>query len=259
MVYQSSDPCEVKTGKLNEVIKSSCFQLHTLYCDSYQDLEGIIASQEHLRLLGIFNDDIFDYRIFMLTWSERSYGKLDQLTLFPELCLPGQTFTLCRDIATSLVGRDLGKCQNVGPEDHNFKLTIHVFDFSYAKTAIICEVVEAMAQHFVDCQVFAMKVQTSVGKETVSKPWRISGVSTSVNQFKQLQRLDFYVYSSDPSQDSLSEAAIDLRSFLLEEFVIAGLREVRVYLDDHDWYARLSPYPDILSWEILLIEGISFD
>ncbi|KIL64903.1 hypothetical protein M378DRAFT_568176 [Amanita muscaria Koide BX008] len=37
---------------LSEVIKGGYFQLHTLYCDSYQDLEGIIVSQKHLRLLG---------------------------------------------------------------------------------------------------------------------------------------------------------------------------------------------------------------
>ncbi|KIL54070.1 hypothetical protein M378DRAFT_28820 [Amanita muscaria Koide BX008] len=43
--------------KLSEVIKGGYFQLHTLYCGSYQDLEGIIVSQKHLRLLGLYTDD----------------------------------------------------------------------------------------------------------------------------------------------------------------------------------------------------------
>ncbi|KAM6492625.1 hypothetical protein JOM56_012349 [Amanita muscaria] len=196
-----SDPCK---GMLSELIKGGYFQLHTLYCDSYQDLEGIIVSQKHLRLLGIYthkyrpgyvnvsklinNSRIDSNRkfpgIFMLYCSHiTSY--INHLTLFPEFCLPGHTLTLCRDIATFLSSN-----YETAPVDDR-RLTIHIFDFSYAKTAIICEVVEVMGQYFVNCDNFTMWVQTSVRNETVSKPWRIPGFSTSINQFKKLQYLNF--------------------------------------------------------------------
>ncbi|KIL57713.1 hypothetical protein M378DRAFT_27868 [Amanita muscaria Koide BX008] len=267
MLYQVSDASK---GKLSEVIKSGHFQLDTLYCDCYQDLVGIIVSQKHLRLLGIYNDHFFlgysnvsrlikNRRIdsnsnfpgtFMLTSFEPSYN-LSQLTLFPELCLPGQTFTLCRDIGTSL-GRDLDKRYDIAPVDRNCTLAIYVSDFSDAKSAIICEVIEAMAQCFVDCQVFTMWVKTSAGKETVSEPWRIPGVSTSISRFKQLQRLDFYV-SSD---DSLRQTASDLRSFLLKEFVHAGLTLVRLCLDDYSMFAQLAL--DV-GWDVVIMDNHGHD
>ncbi|KIL64904.1 hypothetical protein M378DRAFT_11227 [Amanita muscaria Koide BX008] len=109
-------------------------------------------------------------------------------------------------------------------------LKIHVFDFSSAKTAIICEVVEAMAQYFVNCEVFTMEVQTSVGDKTVSKPWRIPGLSTSINQFKQLRGLIFCVSSDNPTL-TLREAEDDLHSVLFEEFAhVVGLSQARAYV-----------------------------
>ncbi|KAM6492724.1 hypothetical protein JOM56_012448 [Amanita muscaria] len=257
---------DASKGKLSEVIKGGYFQLHTLYCDSYQDLEEIIVSQKHLRLLGIYTDDYRSgYRnvsklfnnsridgnsnfpgIFMATYYELSYN-IDQWILFPELCLPGQTFTLCRDIMT-FVGQDRGKYDLMPVYLHRM-LTLHVFDFSSAKTAIICEVVEAMAQYFVNCEILTMRVQTSVGDKTVSKPWRIPGLSTSINQFKQLLGLSFYVWASDNSTLTLREAEDDLRSVLFEEFVhVVGLRQVQACLKACYIFAQRAA--DILDWEV---------
>ncbi|KAM6492719.1 hypothetical protein JOM56_012443 [Amanita muscaria] len=255
---QPSDP---SNGMLSEVIKGGYFQLHTLYCNSYQDLEGIIVSQKRLRLLGIYtshhhfgylnisklikNSQIDSFPgIFMLTRSRSSYYNVNRLTLFPEFCLPGQTFTLCRDIATYL-NRNLGRY----PVHHG--LTIHVFDFSSAKTAIICELVEAIAQYFVNCEVFTVWVQTSVGKKTISKPWRIPGLSTSISRFKQLQRLNFYVPND-------KRAVSDLKSLLYQEFDHAvGLRLVRVCLGGYPMITRLER--DSFGWKIENHKGDEVD
>ncbi|KIL62898.1 hypothetical protein M378DRAFT_165178, partial [Amanita muscaria Koide BX008] len=97
-----------------------------------------------------------------------------------------------------------------------------------------------------------MWVQTSVRNETVSKPWRIPGLSTSINRFKKLQKLNFYV-SSNASNDSLCEAALDLKSLLLEEFVdAAGLSLVRVCVDDYYMIARIVQLAADISWKVVI-------
>ncbi|KIL61194.1 hypothetical protein M378DRAFT_167169 [Amanita muscaria Koide BX008] len=230
-VWHSEDSKE----KLDVAIKSGHFQLHTLYSDSFQDLEGIIDNQKHLRLFGIdynpraeryFNvskliknlchSQIDSKRklpyIFMFSIGGYS-GDISELTLFPELCRPGHAFTLCEAIATSL----RTDCYNFIRTDCNF--IIHIFDFTHAEAATICKLIEGMAQHlFAGCEHFTMRVQTRAVQGTALKPWRIPGFLTSISQFRQLQYLEFDV----PGDKSVLHcAAIDLRSFLLEELSFA--------------------------------------
>ncbi|KAM6490042.1 hypothetical protein JOM56_014621 [Amanita muscaria] len=247
-------------GKLSEAIRGGHFQLHTLYCDSFQDLEGIIVSQRHLRLLGIYavHNYFFPHAtelvkslhnnrnvpgIFMLG-SCGFPNDFSQLTLFPELYVPGQTFTLCRDIATSL-GQDRGKRHDSGSmDDHHRGLEIQIVDFSYAKTAIICEVVEAMAECFVGCRDFSMRVQNSIVEGIASKPWRIPGLLTSISRFKQLRRLRFYVYDDD----SLHQVAMDLRPLLLNELVPACPTLVAAFVNGSSVAAHMALDSD---WNVI--------
>ncbi|KIL67372.1 hypothetical protein M378DRAFT_9583 [Amanita muscaria Koide BX008] len=193
--------------KLDVAIKSGYFQLRTLYSNSFRDLEGIIVSQKHLRLFGIdygYDDYYCNYSelvknvchsridnerelpdIFMFrTGGYWGLGDIVRLTLFPELCRPGQAFTLCRDIAMSL-RRNLCKRYHVVTY---CSFEIHIFDFTHAEAATICKVVEGMAQYIVRCEIFTMRVQ---GKGL--KPWRIPGLLTSASQLRQLRRLTFNI------------------------------------------------------------------
>ncbi|KIL67371.1 hypothetical protein M378DRAFT_9582 [Amanita muscaria Koide BX008] len=237
--------------RLDVTIKSGHFQLHTLYSNCCWDLEGIIVRQKHLRLFGIDDRHKALYFGYLERIKNLCHSRLDskrelpdifmfrnpdisQLTLFPKLCRPGQAFTLCRDIATSL-RRDLCKGYYIR-SDCNF--TIYIFDFAQAEAATICKMIEGMAQYFVGCQDFTMRVQTSLAVQgKVLTPWRIPGFSTSTSQLRQLRRLGFYL----PSNGPLLQTTMDLRSFLLEELALAcpTLKEVVVHNNSEKAYLRL--------------------
>ncbi|KAM6497649.1 hypothetical protein JOM56_005597 [Amanita muscaria] len=232
------------------------FQLHTLYSDSFQDLEGIIDSQKHLRLFGIdYNSRAkFYFNVSKLTtliknlchsqidgkrklpyifmFSIGEYGRgISELTLFPELCRPA--------IATSL----RSDCYNFIRTDCNF--IIHIFDFTHAEAATICKLIGGMAQHLLaGCEDFTMRIQTRAVQGTALKPWRIPGFLTSISQFRQLQYLEFDVLEDN---SLLHCAAMDLRSFLLEELSFACPTMEGVFVRNSVKGARLeSP-----CWEIV--------
>ncbi|KAM6493992.1 hypothetical protein JOM56_010353 [Amanita muscaria] len=145
-----------------------------------------------------------------------------RLTLFPELCLPGQALMLCRDIATSIGDPD---------NFHNIDmLGIYVVDFSSSKYAIICEVIEAMAQYFADCMALSMKVQTGVVQGTVLNPWMIPGFSAAIGRFKLLKRLNFYMRRDFSDNDSLHQAGNVLHSFVFKELIFACPTLTEVYV-----------------------------
>lgn len=260
-----SDSCN---AKVNEVIRSCHFQLHTLYTYSLWDLKGIIVGQKHLRLLGIHYPEYLEYSKFSELVNHLGHtgdtGRIDdnrklpaiflfssvskhfsKLILFPGLCLPGQAFTVCRDIATSL---DRDPCNRYKISDEqparDCHFAIDIFDFTHAKISTICEMIEAMAQYFSGCRRFTLLAQTSAVQGTVSKPWRIPGVLTSMSRFKQLRRLGFYV-SGD---DSLLHETMDLRSFVLEELVPACPTVIGVVVYNHSEVAYV--YRVEYGWEI---------
>ncbi|KAM6495472.1 hypothetical protein JOM56_008178 [Amanita muscaria] len=166
-------------------------------------------------------------------------GDIVRLTLFPELCRPGQAFTLCRDIAMSL-RRNLCKRYHVVTY---CSFEIHIFDFTHAEAATICKVVEGMAQYIVRCEIFTMRVH---GKGL--KPWRIPGFLTSASQLRQLRCLTFEL-PDDDSLGSLLQTAMDLRSFLLEELILTCPTVKEAFVDNHSGIPCLS----YTSWEISIM------
>ena len=130
------------------------FKLHTLYLDHSHDLEGIIADQPQLRLLGIcFFLDILDMDLWtkveqlyqspsrrrtvpmVLLRDSSAHGGL--IYMLPSFHRPGEALQACREIAASL--------NEWRKSFHGYELSLSLIGISEEDIGLLGEVIGAMA------------------------------------------------------------------------------------------------------------------
>jgi hypothetical protein len=130
------------------------FKLHTLYLEHSQDLEGIIADQPQLRLLGIcFFLDILDMDLWtkvqqlyqspsrrrtmpmVLLRDCLAHGGL--IYMLPSFHRPGEALQACREIAASL--------NKWRKSFHGYELSLSLIGISEENICLLGEVIGAMA------------------------------------------------------------------------------------------------------------------
>ena len=130
------------------------FKLHTLYLEHSQDLEGIIADQPQLRLLGIcFFLDILDMDLWtkieqlyqspsrrrtvpmVLLRDSSAHGGL--IYMLPSFHRPEEALKACREITASL-----NKWRN---SFHRHELSLSLIGISEENISLLGEVIGAMA------------------------------------------------------------------------------------------------------------------
>ena len=152
------------------------FKLHTLYLEHSQDLEGIIADQPQLRLLGIcFFLDILDMDLW--TKIEQLYQSPSRRRTMPMVLLqdcldhggliymlpsfhrPEEALKACREITASL-----NKWRN---SFHRHELSLSLIGISEENISLLGEVIGAMAA-CKDCHTSGMNVVLHDGYIQVS-------------------------------------------------------------------------------------------
>ena len=139
--------------------RSGYFKLHTLYLEHSHDLEGIIADQPQLRLLGIYfaldilHMDLWTkieqlYQsasrrrampvVFML--SHLPYYGPRQIHMLPSFHRPEEALQVCQEIAASLNKWRNGFDGNIG-----YQLSLSLIGISEKDISLLDEVIRAMA------------------------------------------------------------------------------------------------------------------
>ncbi|KAK2464596.1 hypothetical protein APHAL10511_003385 [Amanita phalloides] len=213
------DPSE---GGLGQAIKHQHFRLHTLYLDHSHDLEGIIASQPELRLLGIYHihfdrdalakvkglyHNIISCRhlsatptptMFLLdgSWSN---SQIYAVTMLPAFYQSGQVAKACGEIASSLGNEDPGHLY----EENKSRLSISLIGISAENIGLVSETMEAMATRFPNS---SQVLKVSVVDTSIQAPWRVPDFVQHLVLFEYVKVIFFFFPNLEDAQFSpLSE------------------------------------------------------
>jgi hypothetical protein len=228
------------------------FKLHTLYLERSYDLEGIIAGQPQLRLLGIFSTfdvDTMDRnhrrrieRLYQSPSRRRMvfvlycWSTWTPLHILPSFHRLGEALPVCQETAASPEGLpdeyDLSLCL-LGTSEENINLfseavgRMTAFPRDYAPSwRYLCLKIVVLDKYI---QVSYQRSQYIFGiHHPGQKPWRLPELVESLGLFEDVQAL--YFHFPDVEEEALRLLSTDLQSCLLKdlECVWSAIRTIRL-------------------------------
>ncbi|KAF8341139.1 hypothetical protein F5887DRAFT_976902, partial [Amanita rubescens] len=220
MHFQMEDPSE---GRISRVIRGGYFKLRTLFLEySHNDLEGIVAAQPHLQLIGIYFDQMIANGPFWTKIKGLYHAPSRRLTLptifvldctiasaliifFPAFYRPGEALQVCREAVTSL-----SKFPNHFHARCDYTLSLDLLGISEENISLAIEMVESMGVCLEDdslpltCSILKIIIHENF----IQEPWRYPEFVKRLALF-DFEQICFYFV--DLEDEGLRQFSTDLR------------------------------------------------
>ncbi|KAK2465153.1 hypothetical protein APHAL10511_002845 [Amanita phalloides] len=236
---------DTPASALNHILRTSCFQLRTLYCNHDVDIAGIIEYQSSLQFLGLFKPghatqhvlEKFNEigklelrrplpRIFTLE-CEGFMPYVNHLSVYPALSSGHAVF---RGVAMSLT-QDLDRHPITNCGDVN---SISIFLESLSDLTLVCELLEDMGKSF-----HVSSLNISIKQEPQKNLLRPnSAFSKALSFSKLLKRLKLSPWPLSKKTWKYPEMPSDMKSALLKDWSVACPHLFQVKFPDCKAFVR---------------------
>ncbi|KAF8341130.1 hypothetical protein F5887DRAFT_1076559 [Amanita rubescens] len=256
--------------RIDQAIRGGYFKLNSLCLEGFHDIDGIVAGQPHLQLVGIFcqvsgpNTHLLEtlerlsqtpsHRRTLPSFFLLDYRLKPVIFMLPFLYHLGEVPKVCRETVTLI---------NKWPNFHGnlrYGLGISLFGISEKNMNLVEKTMVAMMASLRGCQSYesAMNIEVIVYEKYIQNPWQFPAFFEPIVYFKHLYSLTFFMVDLNDYQ-KLRQMTNDLESCLLAKGLAWGhmkwpnLQRITLWRDlsaGYSWQSNIIIIPSSSRWYI---------